>query len=244
MSDIYFRTAQALRTVTFPLLLQYRQNQGLEIDQGYDTLDKNFGFPLFFDPGTDWAYGPGLDWSARLILRASGMPTEEFMQKNLAGPLGINTDDMTFELQKHPNTQARRGDMTFRVDAKDGTAASLEYRDEEYWHKDNEPHGGQGIYTTPVAYKKNPEARTCDLLFEPALTPLAEKDLNDYCQKFRDWVPGSPIPVEVKKSHSVGGLLTLEDCDGDRWHRKGNSSWGGLPNIIWNVDREAGICSL
>jgi len=238
-------------TLTYPLLHQYRKWQGLALEQDYDNLDQNFTYPLLFDPGTSWAYGPNLDWASRLIARASGMSAEEFLQKYMVEPLGIGADNMTFELQKHPAMQARRGDMTIRGDAtftaESGGASqteTLQYLDEKYWYKDIEPHGGQGIYTSPESYMKvmwsilsndgkllKPETR--GLLFQRALTPKAEEGLEKYCEEFKAFVPGVPIPIEVKKSHSVGGMLTLEDCEGDLWRREGNLSWSGLPNIIW-----------
>jgi CubicO group peptidase (beta-lactamase class C family) len=238
-------------TLTFPLLRQYRKWQGLALEQEYDNLDQNFIYPILFDPGTSWAYGPGLDWASRLIARASGMSADEFMQKHMVEPLGIGADNMTFELQKHPAMRARRGDMTVRggaiFTAELGGASqtgTLQYQDEKYWHEDIEPHGGQGIYTSPESYMKvmwsilsndgkllKPETR--DLLFQRGLSPEAEKGLEKYCEEFKAFVPGVPVPIEVKKSHSVGGMLTLEDCEGDLWRREGNLSWSGLPNIIW-----------
>jgi len=167
------------------------------------------------------------------------MPCEEFLQAHIAGPLGISSDDMTFELQKHPGTQERRADSTVR-----GADGKLAYTDENYWHRDNEPHGGQGIYTTPEAYMKvlwsilSDDGKllkheTRQLLFEPALSAASEQGLMNYSERLKEFKLGSPIPLGVKKSHSVGGLLTLEDCDGDRFRRKGNLSWSGLPNQIW-----------
>ncbi|KAI0809301.1 Simvastatin synthase [Xylaria sp. FL0064] len=248
-------------TLTYPLLHKYREWQGLALEQDYDNLDQNFKYPLLFDPGTSWAYGPSLDWCSRLIERASGLSAEEFLQKNIVEPLGIGADNMTFELQKHPNMQARRADMTFRGDdtftahSKSAGTGALKYQDESYWHEDIQPHGGQGIYTSPEQYMKvlwsilsndgkllKPETR--DLLFKRALTPEAEKGFDDYCEKFKAFVPGVPVPIEIKHSHSLGGMLTLEDCDGDRWRREGNLSWSGLTNIIWNIDQKAGICSV
>ncbi|GAP91026.2 hypothetical protein SAMD00023353_5400240 [Rosellinia necatrix] len=251
-------------TLTFPLLHQYRKWQGLALEQDYDNLDQNFKYPLLFDPGTSWAYGPGLDWCSRLIARASGLTAEEFLQQHVVAPLGIGSDDMTFELQKHPAAQARRADMTFRGDATftaelgaaaPGARGLLQYRDEGYWHEDIEASGGQGIYTTPAAYLRvmwsvlsddgrllRPATRA--LLFERALAPEAERGFDEYCDRFRAFVPGVPVPVEIGHSHSLGGMLTLEDCDGDRWRREGNLSWSGLPNIIWNIDAKAGICSI
>ncbi|KAI0203134.1 Simvastatin synthase [Astrocystis sublimbata] len=247
--------------LTFPLLHQYRKWQGLALEQDYDNLDQNFKFPLLFDPGTSWAYGPGLDWCSRLVERASGMSTEAYLQKYIVEPLGIGADNMTFELQKHPAMQARRGDMTFRSQGDFATSSEragtqqLRYRDENYWHKDIQPHGGQGIYTTPDAYMKvlwsiltndgkllKPESR--DTLFQRVLSSEAEKGMDAYCEKFKAFVMGVPVPAEVKHSHSVGAMLALEDCDGDRWRREGNLSWSGLPNIIWQIDEKAGLCSI
>ncbi|TGJ87268.1 hypothetical protein E0Z10_g1436 [Xylaria hypoxylon] len=248
-------------TLTFPLLQQYRKWQGLEIEQGYDNLDQNFKYPLLFDPGTKWAYGPSLDWCSRVIKRASGLSAEEFLQEHIVEPLGIDSDNMTFELQKHPNMQARRGDMTFRgghtftAESSSPGTGVLQYRDEEYWHEDIEPHGGQGIYTSPESYAKvlwsilsndgkllKPETR--ELLFKRALTLEAEKSFDEYCEQFKAFVPGVPVPAEIKHSHSLGGMLTLEDCDGDRWRQEGNLSWSGLPNIMWNIDKRAGMCTI
>ncbi|KAI0878768.1 Simvastatin synthase [Hypoxylon argillaceum] len=249
-------------TLTYPLLHQYRKWQGLALEQDYDNLDQNFTYPLLFDPGTSWAYGPNLDWCSRLIERASGLTAEEFLQQNIVAPLGLGADNMTFELQQHPATQARRADMTFRGEATftaEGGAGAvpggLQYRDESYWHQDIAPHGGQGIYTTPAHYMQvmysilSNDGRllqpaTRDLLFARALSPEAERGFDAYCEQFKAFVPGVPVPVEIKHSHSLGGMLTLEDCDGDRWRREGNLSWSGLPNIIWNIDEKAGICSI
>jgi CubicO group peptidase (beta-lactamase class C family) len=236
--------------LTFPLLHQYRKWQGLALEQEYDNLDQNFKYPLLFDPGTSWAYGPGLDWCSRLIARASGVSAEEFLQKHIAEPLGIDSDNMTFELTKHPNMQARRGDVSVRGDvafvaeSKGADTETLRYEDQKYWHADIEPHGGQGIYTTPESYMKvlwsilsndgkllKPETR--DLLFKRALSLEAEKGFDEYCEKFKAFVPGMPVPIEIKHSHSLGGMLTLEDCDGKLWRREGNLSWSGIHNIIW-----------
>lgn len=175
------------------------------------------------------------------------MSAEAFLQKHIVEPLGLGSDNMTFELQKHPDMQARRGDMTIRAPVADSngpTAHTLRYKDEEYWYKDIGPYGGQGVYTTPESYIKvlwsiltddgkllKPETR--GLLFERVLTPEAEKAFDERCRESPNFALGLPVPPEISRSHSVGGLLTLEDCDGDHWRREGNLSWSGLPNIVW-----------
>ncbi|KAI0518168.1 Simvastatin synthase [Xylaria bambusicola] len=245
-----------------PLLLKYREWQGLAPEPVYDTLDQNYKYPLLFDPGTSWAYGPSIDWCCRLIARASGISAEEFLQKHIVESLGIGADNMTFELQKHPNMQARRADMTYRgegmlpaVPQGTNSTGALRYEDDARWYKDIEPHGGQGIYTTPEHYMKvlwsilsndgkllKPETR--ELLFKPALTPEAEKGMDDFCAQPENLAPCTPAPIAIRHSHSLGGMISLEDCDGDRWRRKGNLAWSGLTNNYWTIDEKVGICSI
>ncbi|KAK3896373.1 beta-lactamase/transpeptidase-like protein, partial [Staphylotrichum tortipilum] len=39
---------------------------------GDRTVDKRFGYPLLFEPGSAWAYGSGLDWAGKLVEVVSG----------------------------------------------------------------------------------------------------------------------------------------------------------------------------
>ncbi|KAL8786657.1 MAG: hypothetical protein Q9195_008111, partial [Heterodermia aff. obscurata] len=50
------------------------------------------------------------------------------------------------------------------------------------------------------------------------------------------------LPLGVEKNWGLAGLLLMEDVEGGR--RKGAMSWGGLPNLVWWIDREAGLCGL
>jgi CubicO group peptidase (beta-lactamase class C family) len=43
--------------------------------------------PLWFQPGTQWEYGPSVDVQALLVERISGMPYKEYLQKHVLGPL-------------------------------------------------------------------------------------------------------------------------------------------------------------
>ncbi|KAI5925505.1 transesterase [Camillea tinctor] len=239
---------------TSPLLQQYRQWQGIDPSAEHhgDTLEDDFSFPLIFDPGMSFAYGPSLDWAGRLAQRAAGVSSlEELLQRDVVARLGLSPDEMTFALQSHPGARARRADMTVR----DSDTGALHCGDEWFWHRDaREPHGGQGLFTSAAAYARvlwsvladdgvllKPETRR--LLFEPALTPQAEASIEAYCAGLGKWSPMAPLPAEstVRRSHSVGGLVLREDFDGDRWRRKGNLSWAGMPNMYWNIDQETGL---
>jgi methyl acetate hydrolase len=47
------------------------------------------GTPLLFDPGTDWAYGIGIDWAAAMVEAASGVSLGAYLAEHVTGPLGM-----------------------------------------------------------------------------------------------------------------------------------------------------------
>lgn len=226
-----------------PLLARFRKDQGRPVNQGYDTIHENFEYPLASDPGEDWSYGPGLDWCTRLIARVSKTPAEEYVQTYLVKALGLEAGEMPFCLLDHPEANARHADVILR--AEDGSFA----RDDSvrYWTTRSEPSGGQGIFCSPRAYfevlysiladdGRVLQPKTRKLLFEPALTPQSEEGLVKSLDTLKSFGVGEPIPDHVRKSYSVGGLLTLSDCDIEdpyAWRRKGSISWAGVTNLFW-----------
>jgi CubicO group peptidase (beta-lactamase class C family) len=46
--------------------------------------------PLLYQPGTRWVYGPSVDVQAYLVERISGEPFDQFVQKRIFDPLGMN----------------------------------------------------------------------------------------------------------------------------------------------------------
>lgn len=45
--------------------------------------------------------------------------------------------------------------------------------------------------------------------------------------------------MESPKSWGLGGLIVLDDCPDGR--KAGTMIWGGLPNLLWFVDRKTGL---
>lgn len=46
--------------------------------------------PLWFQPGSQWEYGPSVDVQALLVERISGIPYAEYLQKHILSPLQMN----------------------------------------------------------------------------------------------------------------------------------------------------------
>lgn len=209
---------------------------------------------MSFDPGSNWAYGPGLDWTTRLIARASGQDAEAYLNAHLSQPLRLEPWEMTYNLQDYPEAHARHADVIQR--SSDGTLTVDEAV--KYWNTAQEPSGGQGIFCTTRAYMKvlhsillddgkllKPETRK--LLFETSLTPEAEDGLNAFFDKLKTTGIGEPVPAETPKSYSLGGMLVTEDCDlqdRESFRQKGSLSWAGVTNVFWNIDPKAEICTL
>ncbi|CAD6576635.1 MAG: hypothetical protein CYPHOPRED_006065 [Cyphobasidiales sp. Tagirdzhanova-0007] len=100
--------------------------------------------PDLSDPGTDWVYAPGLDWTGRLIERVTGMGLQDFIKQNIFDPLGMTMS--TYFLQSRPDMIRDRVDMTLR----NKETGQLEYSYEPYWYNDpQDAFGGLGLKTTP-----------------------------------------------------------------------------------------------
>lgn len=52
-----------------------------------EMAEKMGKVPLWFQPGTQWEYGPSVDVQALLVERISGMPYKDYLQKQVLGPL-------------------------------------------------------------------------------------------------------------------------------------------------------------
>ena len=79
--------------------------------------------PLRFEPGTQWAYGPGLTVAGRIIEVVSGKDLETFLREEIFEPLGMI--DTTF----HPSSeQQKRLAKLYQKDRQSG-----ELRPAEHW---------------------------------------------------------------------------------------------------------------
>jgi len=210
--------------------------------------------PLVYQPGTSWAYGPGLDWAGRVVEIITGKDLDDYEQENIWGPLGAK--NTSFRPVKHfsPNVPPPMQETAYGGEnglVKGESVWTLEPRDAI---------GGAGIYSTPNDYSKLLAAllrggapllkkESVDILFSPQLGPgsvagLREFIIGDsvetsfsrqYSQSDEDY---DKIP-EIQ--HSLVGTLNTEDVPGRR--KKGSVNWGGLPNLTWWIDRESGIAA-
>ncbi|KAJ4353082.1 hypothetical protein N0V95_003677 [Ascochyta clinopodiicola] len=237
-----------------PKLIAWLAHHSREPSVGAKLLQR-FDAPLVFEPGESWMYGSSIDYAGLLIERVTGLTLEEYMRQNLWDPLGIK--DMTFQLKSRPDMKARMADMSTR-DEESGkvryTNARMTYLDAD-GEEVQDCMGGQGVFTSPEEYIKVLHAvlttdedekllkkDTLKDFFTPQLNEGASAAMNGMMQDDMINNAMGGTSKDVKKDWGLGGLLLLEDqSDGKA---AGTMIWGGLPNLIWWVDRKTGLCGL
>lgn len=233
-----------------PLIQKYNESEGLPDEFPWTTTIKSFSAPLVAQPGTAWNYGTGLEWAGLLISRVTGMTLEEYTQKYIASPLGI--EDMTYFPYKNPSITSRMVSMTKRdPSGKDGNGRVIPNTDEDLLGHVQEELGGVGVYTSmpsllQILYslladdEKLLKKETAAQVFEPQLTPASQKSLQTRFDHIPKGEERSAPPYvgtfpQVQYHHGLGGMLSMENVDSGslQWRRKGFFFWSGMPNIFW-----------
>jgi CubicO group peptidase (beta-lactamase class C family) len=232
--------------------------EGLTADLFLTTdFATTFKTPLIFAPGEGWEYSSGIDWAGLMVERVSGLSLENYLKKNVWGPLGV--ESMTFFPNKDPKVSAKLADLSLRAGGITmmGTAqdpnGSVKHTDDTVWNKDIAfCSGGAGCYGAPLDYQKLLHSlcvgdgkvlknSTLDIMFQDHLTPEAKAAFNASLQ-----IPEMRAICGVDEgqyvSYGLGGMIFLEDVDGGR--KAGTLNWGGYPNLIWFCDRKSGLSGI
>ena len=189
-----------------------------------------------------------------MAARANNITLEEYMEKYLWSPLGMT--DMTFHPLKKNSVKEKLVDMSVRdsgitmFGTTDDPEAKVKYTDDTVWSQETQHcHGGAGAYGNFVQYQsllhsicaddgKLLQSSTIDEMFKKQLTPAAEAALS----ATRNIPAVNNIfggdPPELKFNYALGGLVNETSFPG---RREGTLSWGGLPNLLWFIDRKSGI---
>ncbi|KAL8721283.1 MAG: hypothetical protein Q9225_001987 [Loekoesia sp. 1 TL-2023] len=230
-----------------PLLNQWRAFKGEGISPG-TTILECYLTPLLYEPGTAWSYGPGLDFVGLMIERVTGSTLQEYLEKNIWQVLGIT--DMAFHLEQHEDLRERLADMSMR----DPSGGQAIHSPDRSWRGDfTDNSGGAGLYSSASEYFRVVQAvlqnderllkrSTVEVMFKPQLTEQSRVSLMKTLARPEFAAPMGGLSGEVKKDHSLAGLLQMDDVPGG-W-KKGTLTWGGMPNLTWFVDRKSDLCGL
>ncbi|KAI4627907.1 hypothetical protein J4E89_001274 [Alternaria sp. Ai002NY15] len=212
------------------------------------NVAEKYAYPRTFEAGEGWEYSGGFDWTSLLITRLTNMSFEEYVETNIAKPLGITS--FTWHLNRKPAVEEKLMRTSTRQD--DG---SLTDGPTPFWSGDPVGEGGgAGLYANVYDYtrvlsnllKPSPTILSktmVDAMFSPqfAKDSLAAKALVDNAELAYTCTLDSSMEG-VKPNFGLGSLLLMEDVDRENYFKpKGTLCWSGLPNLQWSVNRERGI---
>ncbi|KAE9376349.1 beta-lactamase/transpeptidase-like protein [Stipitochalara longipes BDJ] len=246
--------------IFYPPLIRYRQYHNYPTDfHRTGKSEKNFLYPLLFEPGTSYQYGAGVDWAGIMTCRVNGnISLEEYIQTNICAPLSMTST--TFNLERNPHVKTKLAGTAMRsggtnkwmlANDPDGKVEDTDYTWFPLRIKEGEEIGGAGLISSPADYQKLLNSITFNdgKLLKPEIViemckPQMSAESQEALMKFRSvpqqaayQAPGQPI--DAKLDYGLGSIVNLEDAPTGT--RKGTISWSGLTNCYWWADLEAGV---
>ncbi|KAJ6515376.1 putative transesterase [Mycena sanguinolenta] len=206
-------------------------------------------------PGAGWMYGPGLDWTGRIVERATHRTLGEHMHARIFAPLGIVDAAFYPVSATRPDLLPRLANRTPADPDALGLAvigpagAALNTRTAGDF-------GGHGMYISAADYVKVLHAllrndgtllkrSTVDAMFANHLGAVGDAARAGHAAVFAGPI-GAAFGVDKELAahlgHGLGGLLTLEDVPG--WYGARTLTWGGGLTFTWFVDRSTGLCAV
>lgn len=202
--------------------------------------------PLIFEPGTRWQYGTGLDWTGKLVERVSGSTLEDYFQRNILEPLGIEDTSFLVRAEKFDrlvSNYRRQPDGSLQQDPRQLPTPPKDFN------------GGGGLYSTAPDYIRFTQMilrrghgdhgqtilqpKTVDLMMSNQVGDLGAGKLKaarpDRSSDV-DFHPG------FTDKFTYGFLLNTTAYDGGR--SAGSLAWAGIDNTFYWIDPRRSLCAV
>jgi CubicO group peptidase (beta-lactamase class C family) len=207
-----------------------------------EACDSWAGFPLLFQPGTEWNYSVATDVLGRVVEVASGQSLDEFFAQRIFGPLGMT--DTAFYAK--PDDLSRLAALYARgIDGKAGRFNALA---EEVRRPPVMLSGGGGLVSTAADYN-----RFLNLLLARPDSPAGELDgmrlLSSRTVSYmgRNHLPGNqdlerfgrPLNAESPQrgvGFGLGFAVVIDPAPGKVVCSTGELSWGGAASTAFWID--------
>ncbi|KGO48694.1 Beta-lactamase-like protein [Penicillium expansum] len=232
-----------------PMIAKWRTQFANPENEDPRSVEELFNYPLSFQPGAGWMYGPGLDWAGRVVERVTGGTLLEFMQKRIFDPLGIS--DAQFYPVTREDLRARLIDLNPSDPGALGSAVLGGGGDMN--KRGRGDFGGHGLFIPGLDFVKvlrSLLANDGKLLNAATVDNMFQQHLGPEAAASHKAALGGPIgpsfrvgtDPESKVGHGLGGLLTLEDVDG--WYGERTLTWGGGLTLAWFIDRKNNLAGV
>ncbi len=199
-------------------------------------------YPLMYDPGERWGYGPGIDWLGQVVETLDGRRIDQFCREEIFEPLGMT--DTAFE----PDALADRlADVQAR--GEDGTFGPFELAPPPQ----PEVYGmGHCLYSTAPDYVKllrmllnGGELDGNRILSEDALAAMLNDQMEGKLfERMVTVVPPVTADVDLPEgtTHSFAAARFEADVPGRR--KAGSQSWAGVCNTHYWVDPTSDVAGV
>jgi CubicO group peptidase (beta-lactamase class C family) len=205
------------------------------------------GFPLLFQPGTEWNYSVATDVLGRVVEVASGQRLDEFFADRILRPLGMTDTAFWASPAVRPRLAA------LYTPGPDGKATRLDALGQIALTEPGVLSGGGGLVSTAADY-----GRFTQMLLHRPGSPAGELDgiklLSPRTVGYmtRNHLPGGldletfgrPLFAEAPfrgTGFGLGFAVLLDPVPGKVTGSAGEISWGGAASTAFWVDREADL---
>ena len=217
---------------------------GVDLAQACDLWA---GFPLLFEPGTEWNYSVATDVLGRVVEVASGQRLDEFFADRILRPLGMTDTAFWAGPAAAPRLAALYGP------GPDGKAKRMDVFGQAALKEPRMLGGGGGLVSTAADYD-----RFTQMLLHRADSPAGELDgvrlLSPRTVGYmaRNHLPGGqdletfgrPLFAEAPfrgVGFGLGFAVVIDPVPGKVVGSAGEISWGGAASTAFWVDQEAGL---
>ena len=205
------------------------------------------GFPLLFQPGTEWNYSVATDVLGRTVEVASGQRLDEFLAARVLGPLGMSQTAFWAGPEAAPRLAA------LYTRGRDGAATRLDALGQGALSEPRILGGGGGLVSTAADYD-----RFTQMLLHRADSPAGELDgvrlLSPRTVGYmtRNHLPGGldletfgrPLYAESPfrgVGFGLGFAVVIDPLPGKVVCSAGEISWGGAASTTFWVDQDADL---
>lgn len=198
--------------------------------------------PLVFQPGTQWAYGPSVDVQALLVERLSGQPFDQYLQKNIFDPLGMEATRYYYG----PEAKSRLAAIYSRSD--DG--AFTPEPSSRYEYNASMPtlkRGGSGLISTLDDYMRfarmllNEGELEGNRILQPETVKLMATDAIPEEVTEKMWLPTKgQVGFGIDFAVRLAPPIDAEEASGE----VGEFFWDGFASTLFWVDPENAIAAV
>ncbi|KAL8942513.1 MAG: hypothetical protein Q9216_001614 [Gyalolechia sp. 2 TL-2023] len=232
-----------------PHIVRWRRKFDPPQETSRRPVEQAFSYPLGFQPGTSWMYGPGLDWAGRIVERVTGRTLGERMQQRIFDPLGIT--GAQFNPVTRKDLRARLVDLN--PHDRDGLGHAVVGGSADMNKRSQGDFGGHGLFMPGADYAKvlhSLLASDGTLLKPSTVDDMFQHHLNQEASMGQQAALAGPlgpffrvgIDMETKIGHGLGGVITLQNVDG--WYGERTMTWGGGLSLAWFIDRKSDLCGI